>query len=78
MKGTRMEELRGTIRPAFKGPWDRPKLPALVLLDDIEKLQVWSYNDEDNSPWAHAPYPESHYFDKSIGEKLVDEIIVEW
>ena len=59
-----MEEIRGTVRPAFKGPWDIPKLPALILLDDVEKLQVWSYNDEDNSPWAYAPYPESHHLEE--------------
>ena len=59
-----MEELRGTVREGVEGSFDRPKLPALVLLDDIEKLQIWSYNDEDNSTWAYAPYPESHHLEE--------------
>ena len=65
MEGARMEELRGTIREGAKGPWDIPREPAALLLDDLNKMQVLRISIGDSCNGRRfVSYPESHHLEE--------------
>ena len=57
-----MEELRGTVRQGAEEIFDEPRIPAKLLLDDINKIQVELTDNE----WVHRykSYPESHHLEE--------------
>ena len=60
-----MEELRGTIREGLEGIYDKPREPAKLLLDDINKLSIdLVIVNSKRSMYRYKSYPESHHIEE--------------
>ncbi len=59
---TRMKELRGIVREGVEEIFNRPRKPAKLLLDDLNKIQVERTTCEVID--RYKSYPESHHLDR--------------